>query len=1067
VSYSMIPAGKRFSGALLLLLAAAPLLAQTSITSNDGGTGTTGNLYEAVTLINGTANGGSVTLDISGSNSVTLGQALPTVSQSLTFLGTVGTDQTLGITGSTEAESALVFNQNLGLGDGVTLSVLNDGAGGNGNLDSSVSIGGTLSMGVSSAFSLTAAQGSTGTTGSTGSAGPNGVTSGQTGGPGGFGGSGGSGGNGGNASVTAAVLSLTGAGDDFTLTGGTGGTGGSGGVGGFGGVGVDGANGGSFGQSGGNGGSGGSGGAGGVGGNGENASLTATTLSLSGAGDSILVTGGTGGVGGAGGVGGSGGFGGAGGAGGIGGNGGNGGTGGEGGIGGQAGNGGNASVTAGSLSLSGAGDSFTVTGGAGGIGGAEGIGGNGGNGGPGGPGGLGDPSGIGGSRGSNGASGFQQGAGGNGGNAAFTANFLNMGAGTTFTAAGGAGGTGSTNGTAGSAFVTLGHLDGSGTLNITGTTAVLQALNLSSSASISIEGTTAAFYAGSGNFSGVISGDASLIYSGSILSFDGTDLSTGPVSVTTGLFLMGGSNPEALLTGDTVVSAPATLEGRGRILGSLDNNGVVAAGVGSSGTLTVGGYTQAASGTLAIGVSPTQSTALNVQGTAQLAGALTVTASGNFGVKYTYQFLTAWNPLLTKFTSYGYDLPSYLTPSISYGADDVLLTLTRTNADFGVFAQTANEQAVAAALNSAVTSAGGDLLNKMNALYTQPSGQAGVLEQLGGVVYTALPNLTVESAQFQTGLLIDRLEGHGLGSSTPLQAFQWNPGPYADAASSDADSLLKPGESKGYWLEQTDSFGSLSGNSQVSSFNQTGYGLMGGYESSAGDGLVSGFAAGYLHTNLTSQGADGTAGVDNWQGDIYGRYRFESLDLAVVLGYGFNQYQVSRPIGTGIQAAGSFTGNQISAGLELTEHLTAGDLNPVVLAGGQYTYVETAAFTERNADSYDLSVPGANAYSLRPYLGVGLEPKVKTGGLVLEPLVKVTVAQEMLTPTAQQNITLAGAAQSPFNITGVTPGQTIVGAEAGMGLKLDAHLKLYAAYDGTFSSTDNLNTVSGGLNLGF
>lgn len=1393
--FSKVFSAKRFLGAAFLCWAAfTPLWAQTSITSNDGGTSTTGNLYEAVTTINGTAGGGNVTLDISGSNSVTLGQALPTLSQSLTFLGTAGTDQTLGIFAQSEAEGKLTSTQTLGLGNGVTLNLFNLATGGSGSSDSFVSVGGTLSVGTTSFLGATAGSGAvTGTTYTGTGVGLSGSLTAQSGsnaavttggwilGPdsaaslsGGFGGgvsvsNSGPGtavsgsvtaGSGGSAAVSAGSFSSA-PGDGFSLSGGLGGsvsiynasTGGSYSVGtGIGGnatagnggaaaaalasaavsassLAVSGGQGGSVtvdnnsagtggvavgyvNISSGNGGNatGGNGGAAGatlgpalfsgsslsvfggngggvlissanngigagignnaVGGNGGVAGVSAGSVTVSGS--ALTVWGGAGGaitadnlglycvddgaIGGAGGnagvslgsavfsdsslsvlggwggsvtvndtagidvgiatggnggtagvslgsaavsasslavAGGTGGsitisndtssFGVAGGA--ASGNGGaagatlgsgsfldslltvTGGAGGmisanndggpgvggmaiegnaTGGIGGAAGvslgavtlsgssfaavggvgggllvfnssslgygisgsiilgNGGSAGATLGSATIT---DSplFSISGGAGGsatvnnsgaigisngISGGE-VAGNGGaaglslgsatasgslatvSGGVGGSlminnsagtgiynnttGGNGGAAGV--SMGSASLSGsswtVSGGAGGNiavtniggysgisgnatagnGGNAGVFISNLTMDAGSSLIAMGGAAGSvvssgtsaivGTiTNGTAGSAFVTLGSLNGSGTVSLWGAAATLQV--------------------GKGDFTGLLAGDETVVVSG-----PGT------------LFLNGVNN----YSGPTSIAASAVVYESGTLPGAMSNNGTLAPGNGSAGTLTVGNYTQAAGATLAIGVAPSQSTALSVQGTANLAGALTVTASGNFGVKYSYEILTTANPLTTRFASYGYSVPAYLNYTLNYGANDVELTLTRNNTDFGAWAQNGNEQAVASALNSAVTSASGDLLNKMNALYTQSSGQAGMLEQLGGVVYTALPNLAVETAQFQTGRLIDRLEGHGLASSTPNMA--WNPGPYADAAASDADSPLKPVESKGYWLEQTDSFGSLSGNSEVSAFNQASYGLMGGYESTGGDGLVSGFAAGYLHTNLNSQGADGTAGVDNWQGDIYGKYRIEALDLAVVLGYGFNQYQVSRSIGTGIQAAGAFTGNQISANLQLAQHLTVEDLNPEILAGAQYTFVETAAFTERNADSYDLSVPEANTYSLRPYLGLGVEPKVKAGSVELEPVVKVTAAQEMLTQSAQQEITLAGAAQSPFTINGVTPETTVIGAEAGLGLKLDKHLKLYAAYDGYFGGNATLNTVAGGLNIGF
>ena len=1019
VSLNFLPSSVKTLGILLMLLVPGVLFAQTSITSNDGGTSTAGNLYEAVTFINGTTSGGNVTLAISGSNSVTLGQAIPDVSQSVTFLGTAGTDQALNILAGTETEGAVTFGANLTLGTGVTLDLLNDGLGGPSNLDASVTME-SFSMGVSSTLGVTAATGVTNSILAGGNAGNSDIAAGSmtfisteshldvVGGQGGMGGNSLSGGIGGGASVTVGSLMLSGTSNNIGVTGGTGGTGGAGGA-------------------------GGGGGTGGVGGS---ASVTAGSLVFAGTNNRLDVTGGTGGIGG---------------------------------LGGGGGAGSNASMMVGSLIFSGSQDSLNASGGTGemnSVGGGVSInavsvtlsgvqnslnllGGQSGNG-------------NGGSAMFNavnvnlsgnqdslnviGANTGLYNGGLLGGNAFVSIGSMTMAAGTTFQAVAGQADNSST---PGSTLVTIGSLNGSGSVSLWGSTAILQV--------------------DSGDFLGVIAGNESLDVSGpGSLVLDGINTYTGPTTIAGGMLAVGAeSGTAAQIAGDAVVSSGATLAGFGQVQGVVTNNGLVLPGNGNAGILTVGNYTQSAEATLAIGVSPTQASSLSVLGTATLAGALTVTATGNFGIKYTYDLLTAGVPLSGKFTNYGFGLPASILSTLTYSSNDVVLTLTRSNPNFSTWAQTANEQAVAQVLNAAVSNASGDLLNKMNILYTQSSGQGEILEQLGGVIYTALPHLALESAQFEQGLLMDRLSGIGLGDSLGPQAWAWNPGPYADAAQSDASSYLQPKDSKGYWLEQMDSFGSFSGNSEVSGFNQTNYGFLGGYETKGGNGFTTGFAVGYGHTNLNSQVADGTAGVDDWQGNLYGKYAFHSFKIAAVLGYGFNQYQVSRPIGTGIQADSSFGGNQVNAGVQLADHLQLKDLNPEVLAGMEYAFVETGAFRESNADSYDLSVPGEKAYSLRPYVGVGVSPKLEAGSVELSPVVKVTAARELLSQSAQQEITLAGAAQSPFTINGVTPDSTIIGAEAGLGVKLDKHFNLYAAYDGYFGGNEMLNTFSGGMDFGF
>ena len=215
----------------ILILAASGtrgLWAQVIINSNDGttsgGTGIT-NLYSAIENINAIP-GGSVTLDISGSNSVALSEALPGA-QSITFLGSpLGIDEAISIIASNEAEGAVTFLHNLTLSSGVTFGLGNDAAGGLGQLDASVTAG-NLSMGTRTDLAVTG--GSTGnyavagnasvTTGALNLSGTAGTLS-VTGGMLDFNNGSISFANGGNASVAPGTLTLSGAGDSLSVAGG-------------------------------------------------------------------------------------------------------------------------------------------------------------------------------------------------------------------------------------------------------------------------------------------------------------------------------------------------------------------------------------------------------------------------------------------------------------------------------------------------------------------------------------------------------------------------------------------------------------------------------------------------------------------------------------------------------------------------------------------------------------------------------------------------------------------------------------------------------------------------------
>ncbi len=94
------------------------------------------------------------------------------------------------------------------------------------------------------------------------------------------------------------------------------------------------------------------------------------------------------------------------------------------------------------------------------------------------------------------------------------------------------------------------------------------------------------------------------------------------------------AHPGATLGGAVVVGAGGLLEGHGTIGGLVTNTagGVVRPG-GTIGTLTVGSYTQGGASTLAIEVTPTAASQLNVLGAASLGGTLALTFdAGTYGV---------------------------------------------------------------------------------------------------------------------------------------------------------------------------------------------------------------------------------------------------------------------------------------------------------------------------------------------------------------------------------------------------------------------------------------------------
>ena len=165
---------------------------------------------------------------------------------------------------------------------------------------------------------------------------------------------------------------------------------------------------------------------------------------------------------------------------------------------------------------------------------------------------------------------------------------------------------------------------------------------------------------------------------------------TGAIVNAAGTFINTGT-----LNGNLTNAAGATarLGAAGVINGNVSNSGTLSAN-GAIGMMSVNGnYTQSSSGTLKIEVTPTggKSAAgtgydqLNVTGSATLAGTLAVqVGSGTYTVGTKYDIVQAGKGISGQFsqTLYNPAFAAYITPKVTYGANDVYLTLNPKQAAF-------------------------------------------------------------------------------------------------------------------------------------------------------------------------------------------------------------------------------------------------------------------------------------------------------------------------------------------------------------------------------------------------
>jgi autotransporter-associated beta strand protein len=262
-------------------------------------------------------------------------------------------------------------------------------------------------------------------------------------------------------------------------------------------------------------------------------------------------------------------------------------------------------------------------------------------------------------------------------------------------------------------------------------------------------------------FAGTISGTGSLqqIGSGTLVLDGDSSAFAGATSVQSGSLIVGGTAGNgAALGGDVDVASGAVLGGHGEIGGSVTNAGTLAPGA-SIGTLTIhGDYTQAATGTFEVEVTPDgQADLLAVDGSATLAGGTVVVAiDGDWKPRTDYTILTAAGGVNGSFDAASSNLV-FLDAILGYGANAVTLSLQRNDVAFSSFAGTRNQRATAAAADTLDWgNAAHDALTLIDA-----AGAPQAFDALSGEVHATTRGALLDDSRHLRDAVDQHLQGVG------------------------------------------------------------------------------------------------------------------------------------------------------------------------------------------------------------------------------------------------------------------------------------------------------------------
>ncbi len=539
------------------------------------------------------------------------------------------------------------------------------------------------------------------------------------------------------------------------------------------------------------------------------------------------------------------------------------------------------------------------------------------------------------------------------------------------------------------------------------------------------------------------------------LALTGTNTFSGGTTVTGGTLLVNGS-----LAGAVTVNSSATLGGTGSVGTVVGNGGTFAPG-NSIGTLNVVGNFTQNGGTYQVEVNGAgQSDRITVGGIATLNGGTVQVLAAPGTRTATYTILSATGGVSGAYSGTTSNL-AFVRPSLSYDASNVYLTMTQS---FVFGAQTPNQYAVASALDQASAGATGDFANVLGALNALTLQQApAALNALSGQQYADFGTMNVQGAALFMNVVGQQMalarSGAGGGQRQAL----------AQACDVEACEALGPWSA---WASALGGLGAVAGNGSSSTLTYNFGGAAAGIDYRLDPRFLIGLGAGYAAGNQWVDGFLGRGWTDTVSVMAYGSFANAGFYADALAGYAWSGNQMQRQIqipglqrtANGSTGANQFLG-QIETGYRIGIFAPAGaSITP--FARLQASTVTQNAFSEWGANSLSLNVAQQTTNSLRTVLGADLAGAVGLGGdRNLARALRLGWLHEYADTGRPITAAFTGAPAGAFTVYGATPQRdaAVIGFSAGTSVA--EATQLYLRYDGEIGTGASNHMLNLGLRI--
>ncbi|WAC28073.1 autotransporter outer membrane beta-barrel domain-containing protein [Ancylobacter sp. SL191] len=512
------------------------------------------------------------------------------------------------------------------------------------------------------------------------------------------------------------------------------------------------------------------------------------------------------------------------------------------------------------------------------------------------------------------------------------------------------------------------------------------------------------------------------------------------------------------LSGNTLSSASVAL-GNGAVLsgnGAVGNLTVLAAGIvapgNSPGTLTVNGPVAFNGGSVyRVDATPTGAHDLiTATGTVTLSAGSAVqvvAAPGSYAANTTYTILTSADTVSGTFSGVTSNY-AFLTPSLSYDAQNVYLTLTYTGTQFASLAQTANHASVAGTVQG--LGFGNEVFD---ALLLLPQGAVtGALDALSGEAYASVSTVIQQQSIYVREAVGDRLR-QAL-TAPGVSPLAYGAGPQTAA--------LGEGLTPTLWMQGYGGWGDTSSDGNAASISNSIGGFLMGADIELAPNVRAGLFGGFSQSWFDVDDRNASGSMDSYDIGVYAGAQFGAIALRGGAAYAWNDVSVSRTVSfPGLWQAleADYTTGTTQIFGEVGYDMAIGAYAFEPFASLAYVHVSGADFTE-SGGSAALSVSTDSMETLYSTLGLRIATTLEVGGRTLTPHATLGWQHAFgdITPAATLQF---ASGSTPFTAAGVPIAEDSLLLEAGLRYALSDTAQLGASYSGQFAgdATQNAFTV--------